>query len=227
MCFSAQASFAAAGALSVISLLSIKQVRTNQLLPLALTPLFFGIQQATEGFVWITFAHENAPSLLHLSSMYAFLFFAGIFWPTWVPTALYYAETSPPRKKIITFFTIGGVLVSLIVGYCWVLQTTGAVIANHHLDYPVINYPFGIKNPTVAKIISSIIACSYGIVTIIPFFISSIPYMNIIGITIGLGAIIAYIFYLVAFPSVWCFFAAVGSILIYFVIRNHSKLPKR
>ena len=85
MCFSVGASFATAGTLSVISLLSIKQVaHKKELIPFALTPLFFGIQQACEGFVWITINNGDTTSLLHVISMYSFLFFAAMFWPSLV-----------------------------------------------------------------------------------------------------------------------------------------------
>lgn len=224
MCFSAQASFATAGVLSVISLLSIRQAHTNRLLAFALTPLFFAIQQVGEGFVWITINNGDTTSFLHLLSVYTFLFFAGMFWPTWIPTALYIAEESPPQKKIIQYFIATGMIVSLTFGYCWILATTGAHVVNHHLDYPVINYPFGISNPTIAQITSYLLASAYGIVTIIPFFVSSIPRIKYMGILIAIGAVIAYILYLAAFPSVWCFFAAVCSILTYFVIRNCRNL---
>jgi hypothetical protein len=224
MCFSSQASFIAAGALSIISLLSIKQVRTKSMLPFALTPLFFGIQQAAEGFVWITLNNNDSTSMLHIISMYTFLFFAGMFWPTWVPLSLYMAETIHKRKRLLLKLVGLGIVVSVTLLYCWILQTPGAMVIDHHIDYPVIAYPFGIMQPVLARIISLLIAFCYGIATIIPFFISSIPYVKLLGAILGVGATIAYIFYLVAFPSVWCFFAAIGSIMVYFILRKqHQK----
>lgn len=220
MCFSAQASFAAAGALSIVSLLSIKHVRTKKLIPLALMPLFFGIQQASEGFVWITLNNGDTTSMLHVVSMYSFLFFAGMFWPTWIPIALYVVESSPPRKLIIKSLVLDGIIVSIVLLYCWILQTTGAQIINHHIDYPVTNYPFGITDSIIARLISYLIAIFYGTCTIGPFFVSSLPHMKILGTAAGIGALIAYIFYLVAFSSVWCFFVAICSILVYFVVRK-------
>ena len=223
MCFSAQASFAAAGALSIMSLLSIKQAHTKQIVPIALTPLFFGIQQACEGIVWLTINNGDTTSLLHLIFMYAFLFFAGVFWPTWVPLSLYFVEKAYKRKRLLLMLTGVGVIVSLLFLYSWVLQTTGVVVINHHLDYPVNNYPFGITDQLYSTIASYALSGAYSIVTLLPFFISSLPCIRLLGIIIGIGELIAYTFYLMAFPSVWCFFAAICSLLIYFVIRNYEK----
>ena len=222
MCFSAGASFAAAGVLSIITLLSIKQAHTKKVIPLALIPLFFGIQQASEGFVWITLNNGDTTNILHLVSMYTFLFFAGVFWPTWVPTSLYLAEDSYKRKRLLLKLICCGALVSLAFLWAWVLKTTGAVVINHHIDYPVINYPFDCTNQTSREIGSYVLSFLYGLVTIIPFFVSSIPYMNLLGITFGIGAIITYVFYVMAFSSVSCFFAAICSVIMYFIINNYK-----
>lgn len=223
MCFSAGASFTAAGVLSAISLLSITQARTKKIIPIALTPLFFGIQQACEGFVWITINNGDTTSSLHLISMYSFLFFAAAFWPTWIPLSLYWAEDSPQQKQLLFKLMCCGILVSLIFLWTWVLKTSGAVVINHHIDYPVSNYPFGSTNQTYCLIASYALSFLYGIVTITPFFISSIPHMKILGTAVGIGAVIAYTFYLMAFPSVWCFFAAGCSVITYFIVWNDRK----
>ena len=223
MCFSAGASFTAAAGLSAVSLLSTTQVRTKKMIPIALTPLFFGIQQACEGFVWVTVNNGDTTSTLHLMSMYSFLFFAGVFWPTWIPASLYWAEDSYQRKQLLFKLMCCGILVSLVFLWCWILKTSGVVVMDHHLDYPVANYPFGSTNETYCKIASYALSFLYSLVTIIPFFISSIPYMKLLGGAVGIGAIIAYIFYLMAFPSVWCFFAAVCSVLICFIVWNYKK----
>jgi hypothetical protein len=44
-----------------------------------------------------------------------------------------------------------------------------------------------------------------------------------LGLAVGTGLIISYFFYLAALPSVWCFFAAVSSILVYCIVKAHNK----
>jgi len=223
MCFSAGASFTAAAGLSAIGLLSIKQAHTKKIIPLALTPLFCGIQQASEGFVWITLNNGDTTSALHLASMYTFLFFAAAFWPTWISASLYWAEDVYKRKQLLYKLMFLGILTSLLFLWCWVLKTNGAVVTQHHIDYPVDNYPFESDNQIYRAIGSHMLSFLYLLVTITPFFISSIPYIKLLGTALGIGALVTYIFYLIAFPSVWCFFAAVCSILIYWIVWNYER----
>ena len=55
MCFSAAASLAAGGTLSVVGGLTLAKVKNKSELPFASIPLLFGIQQAIEGAVWLSF----------------------------------------------------------------------------------------------------------------------------------------------------------------------------
>ena len=225
MCFSAQASFAAAGFLSITSLLSIRRViahKEQKLFYFSLTPLFFAIQQASEGFVWLSLINGQAYPLQWLSP-YIFLFFAGTFWPLWIPLSLYKAEPFANKQKILRYFVYAGIGIGTLLFYYWTAQTPGPVIREHHLTYPVEHYPFGITNQSWASVITYIFFIWYGSVTIIPFFISSVRYMYLVGLTVGIGAFVSYIFYLIAFPSVWCFFAAIASILTYCVIAGNTK----
>src|SRR5947207_8294564 len=100
MCFSAKASFIAAGSLSVIGLLSIRKasIIKKKLIPFASTPLIFAIQQASEGIVWITLTND-LPHYFYTFGIYSFVFFAGIWWPLWLPITLYIIENKVIRKK--------------------------------------------------------------------------------------------------------------------------------
>jgi hypothetical protein len=222
MCFSATASFTTATGLSIISLLSIQKTTNRKMVPLAITPLIFGAQQACEGFVWVTLNSGNTATLLHTLGTYGFLFFAAFWWPMWIPLALYIPEKNSSRKKQLLILAGIGLCSGSLLLFSWLFYTTGAIIISHHIDYPVINYPFGITNKYLAQVISWTISTGYCIATIIPFFISSIQYTWILGIAITTGLITAYIFYLMAFPSVWCFFAAISSLLVYGIIRNYK-----
>lgn len=226
MCFSAKASFAAAGALSIIGFASLKQVRRKKIIPFAITPLFFALQQASEGFVWITLNNGDTTRMFHMMSVYSFLFFAAMFWPTWVPFSLYIAEEVNAKKRRLFIVLCCGIIVSLFFLYYWILPITHAVVINHHISYPITDYPFGITNKMCGEIVSHFLCFLYGATTVIPFFISSIPSIKLLGFTLAIGGLIAYIFYLVAFPSVWCFFAALCSILIYGIVHSYEKKVK-
>lgn len=223
MCFSATASFAAATGLSIVSLLSIQKAHTKKIVPLAATPLFFAAQQLCEGIVWITLGAGNTASLLHTIGTYGFLFFAAFWWPIWIPLTLYIPESVHSRKKLLFIITCLGLCSGILLFMSWFFYTTGATAINHHINYPVINYPFNITNKYVAQLISWTISIGYCTATIMPFFISSIQYAWILGVAIAAGLVTAYLFYLIAFPSVWCFFAAISSVLIYCIVKNYKK----
>jgi len=224
MCFSANASFATAGTLTIVGILSIRSAAHNKsLIPLAASPFFFAAQQACEGIVWITLNNGDTVSLLHQFGTYGFLFFASAWWPAWIPFTFFIAETHPHRKKLLFIKTIIGSITATLLFISWTFYTTGAVIIDHHISYPAPHYPFGITNAHIAQAVAWPIALFYCISTITPFFVSSIPYVWILGIIVGIGLISSYIFYMIAFPSIWCFFAAISSVLLYFVVRNTTK----
>jgi hypothetical protein len=58
----------------------------------------------------------------------------------------------------------------------------------------------------------------YLLTTVAPFFVSSLPYMNIFGFILLLSYIISYQFYFTYLISIWCFFAAILSSLAYVII---------
>lgn len=91
MCFSAEASFAAAAVLVPAGAITVHGAyRTNgKYLAIAALPLFFGLQQLFEGLVWTGNA-LSSDSMVERYSM-AYMFFSWLAWPVWVPFA-------PPRS---------------------------------------------------------------------------------------------------------------------------------
>src|ERR1700722_9094839 len=112
MCFSAQASFAASAALIAISALCFSKARNNAQKLLASGPLFFGMQQALEGLVWMTLNKGDHSSSLHMCGTYGFLSFAYIFWPLYVPFTVYIFEKNAQRKQIALGLFILGCLIA-------------------------------------------------------------------------------------------------------------------
>lgn len=222
MCFSAKASFIAAGALSAIGLLSVRKAAHNKkLLPLATTPLMFALQQAAEGLVWITLHNNTIPPYLHTASIYGFVFFAGAWWPTWVPISIYYLEKNPTRKKILFITSMIGIVTTLLYLISMLIYPVTVTAAEHHLYYPSLSYPFGSYN-TITQYIDTTIPEMYLLATVMPFFLSTIPFMWIIGLVMGLACLTSQLFYPSATASVWCFFAAIASMLIYGIVKNYK-----
>jgi uncharacterized protein DUF6629 len=211
MCFSATASFIAGGALSTVGVATVKKAKKKSELPFAAIPLLFAIQQIIEGILWLSFYYN----LVFLRAITTFLFslFAYALWPAFIPFAVKLLEPLPGRKKLLSVFQITGGIVGLYLLYFVVRYPLTCSIVNYSIQYSA-SVPFGFQ-AFLLYIISGCGSC----------FVSSHKIINLFGLLLVLSVAVAYRFYIVSFVSVWCFFAAIlsGVVYLYFVKRE-SKL---
>ena len=125
-----------------------------------------------------------------------------------IPLAVLKMEEIKVRRKFITMILASGVILSLYYTTCLVLYNVYPAINEFHIQY--IN-DFPVKFGMVAFGV-------YVIATLGPLFISSIKGMNLFGILIILSCFVTGIFYKEYLTSVWCFFAALISIVIYRIV---------
>ena len=99
MCFSESVSFAAGGLLLAGGGYASRRAWTTnkKYLPVALMPIFAGLQQFTEGFVWSGMTAGDPLTLLW--SALGFIFFTWFMWPFWIPLAVYVLEPAESRRK--------------------------------------------------------------------------------------------------------------------------------
>lgn len=206
MCFSATASFVAGGALSAVGVLTVSHAKTRRELPLAVIPLLFGIQQIIEGVVWISFG----TSLINTIATYIYALFAQVLWPILGPFALLLIEPERKRQSILRFFFIAGIILGSYLLYFIIAEPITARIVSHS-----ISYHYSYAYPLVMLGV-------YLIITGGSCFVSSHKTINFIGIGGLISFAIAEWFYTVTFFSVWCFFAAVLSAMIYWHFRSNS-----
>jgi len=215
MCFSAAASFGSGVVLAAIGVVTLKITRKPLHLVFAFIPILFAIQQISEGFVWLTLQHieyarwESIP-------IHVFMIFAHIVWPFWITLAAFLLEKQAVRKKILALLFAVAILLSGSEVYYMMQTPISAEISGHHVQY-LFEYP-----PTYVTITGIV----YGFVTVLPCFISSIKRMWLLGVCFSGSLIFSAWFYQAHFLSVWCFFAAILSIIIYLIIDNHQKLEK-
>ena len=210
MCFSAPASFIAGAALTATGIATVKKVRHKSEIPFACIPLFFGIQQLIEGFVWLGFNSDN--SICHALATHGFSFFAYIFWPIFIPYSVYVMERIEWRKKVIGLFTLVGIGVSAYLSYIIIAFPVASRIVNASIVYDTANpFGFGILLPYILA------TC------VCPLF-SSHKTGRMAGLLIFFSAVVSYEFYSVQFVSVWCFFSAIVSLLIFdFFLQRHKR----
>lgn len=209
MCFSASASFTASVLLTLLSLLAFKQAKHRATLLLACSPLMFAFQQASEGFLWLSLTNSAWLSV-HLPAMYFFLFCALSWWPVWSPFVLMLLEPHIVKRKILMNLFAFGAFFSLYMLYCLIAYGATASIEGCHIYYLV----------TIPGQIYTFMGVLYLIPTLIPFFISSIWGMQMLGVAITASYLLSYVFYRFCFLSVWCFFAAVLSMMILVIVNK-------
>lgn len=186
--------------MSAIGALTLKKTEQKAEIPLAMIPLLFGIQQIIEGMLWLSFRFD-AP-LLNVTMTYAFTLFSHVLWPMFVPFAIGLVEAVAWRKKMIVVFQLIGVAVGLYLLYM-IVKFPVTSEADEHIVYVS---PHFYELPVMLLYLAA---------TCVGCFFSSHKLINIFGVLALLLFMVAYWFYTVAFFSVWCFFAAILSVVIY------------
>ncbi|MBU0590416.1 MAG: hypothetical protein KJ852_12205 [Gammaproteobacteria bacterium] len=209
MCFSASASFAAGGFLLGLGVITLKVARQPTEKPFAAIPLLFAVQQLSEGVIWWTFSHD-AP-LLNTVMSYVYSFFSHVLWPVYVPLAVLLIEPPGWRKKTLWGVVTIGIAVASYLLYVMVMYSVVSRPIGQHIEY-VSPHFFAALTMTL-----------YLIATTASLLMSSHTRIRIFGAVSILAFVAAYIFYAKWFISVWCFFAAVLSVLVYFYFESQGE----
>lgn len=212
MCFSAEVSFGASAVISTVGVIAIKKSKHKEQLLFAMIPILFGIQQFFEGWLWLALQQEQYLFLEPIAT-FGFLIFAQLIWPVWVPLSCFQMEKDKRRKKLITFFLSLGIVLLIILSYRLMVYDVSAQIEHHHIFYQVGNF----------KSTNWWSGIFYLLPAVFPFIFSSYRQVNYLGILMLVLFVVAKIFYLNYMISVWCLFAAVLSLYIYFVIGKKER----
>jgi uncharacterized membrane protein len=208
MCFSAPASFIAGTALSAAGVITLKKTENKREIPFASIPFLFGIQQIIEGFVWLSFSFSTP--IWNSIFSHVFLFFAYVLWPIFIPFSIGLLETDASRKKLLGVFQVAGIAVASYLLFFMVSHPLISHAVNKSIVY-FLSIPYG--PPLVSLYV--LVTCGS------PLF-SSRKIINIFGILVSVSFAIAYYFYTVAFASVWCFFSAILSGVIYLYFQGRK-----
>lgn len=205
MCFSATASFVAGASLSAVGVATLTKAERRSELPFAAIPLLFGIQQLIEGVIWLTF-DRDAPVLRDvMTNVYSL--FSHVLWPIYVPFAIAVLDAAPWRRKALRVFQVAGVMVGLYLAYSLVTRPIVAEVIGKHIVY--VSPHFYLLPVMVLYLAATCVSC----------FFSSHTFVRLFGILALLSFIAAAVVHARALVSIWCFFAALLSVLIYLHLR--------
>ena len=209
MCFSAEVSFVAAAALLITGSAMIKNFVSRNYFCVTLIPLLFGLQQFSEGVLWTHLNSGSPPNIFSYLAERAYLFFAFFIWPVWIPLSLATIEKINWRRNLLYFILACGVTLSLTNLYFAFHSAVNVNIIQHSLQYQGTLPPQTFLYPSTV---------------VLPIFISSVRNVWIFGALISVAYALTAYLYEETFVSVWCFFAAIVSLILYKVLRDDQQV---
>lgn len=201
MCFSATASFVTAAITGAIGVITLARATDRRDLLLAATPLVFAVQQAIEGMLWTTLTVAPHGELSG-GLIFLFLLIADVFWPIFVPLAVILGEPDARRRQLMLACLVAGIGASGWMLSLLLTQPTRAFIQHEHIAYEM-----GFDG-------SVLVSVAYLASTAVSLLLSSRRAVVALGVIVGCGSFIAWLFYWEAYVSVWCFFAAAASVVL-------------
>ena len=162
--------------------------------------------------MWLTLPNPDA-IIAQKFATYLFLIMADFLWPMMIPLAVLLMEKNEKKKRILRVFAITGLLLSLYYAFCLISFNIYPQISGYHILYKT-DFP---------KSLAMIAFAIYLIVTIIPLFVSSIQRTHLLGALMFLSCLITAIFFRQYLTSVWCFFAALISVVIFWILSDSKR----
>jgi len=220
MCFSQTVSFAAGGLLLVGGAYASHKawITNKKYLPVAAMPIFAGLQQLSEGFVWSGMTSGDAQIVL--PSALAFIFFTWFMWPFWIPLSVYVLEPRESRRKhLFLAFAMVGLVFGLILYVPHLLnpdwinvsinQNSLAYEGSMLLDFMI---PRWLTNAIYLSLI------------ILAPLLSRYLHVKYFGLTLIAIVTVDFLFLRYAYISFFCFLAGLGTVhLIYIIARNKCR----
>jgi hypothetical protein len=232
MCFSATASFTAAALLVPVGIAATRSARAQTPWPgpgagrlaLAVSPLIFALQQAIEGVVWLGVEqHPSAP--FTETAALAYLFFAYAFWPVWIPFAAlrFGGERTPAAPRWALRLLLGLGLALGVTLWLPLLHASGPLTPE--VVQGSLHYRTGLV--FADQRLNDLGRGLYVAIICLPLLLAASRGLVTFAVAL-LGAVaLAEAFYGQAFTSVWCYFSAVLSVLILWIVSTEPDASAR
>ena len=169
-------------------------------------PLLFGTQQLTEGLLWVSLRHD-LPALQTVAT-YVYSIFSHVLWPIFVPFAILLVETSRRRERALEVLRALGLAVGLYLLYFLLRFPVTAHVHGRSITYDSPHF----------YIVGVIVV--YLLATCVSGVFSTHRCIKAFGVLAFILAIAAYQVSVTTFVSVWCFYAAILSLLIHVHFRG-------
>ena len=161
--------------------------------------MIFGLQQLVEGCLWLALpVHAQITPALTV----AYLLFSNVLWPLYVPLAVWSIEPLARRRRMMLIPAAAGAVIGLFFLTAIVIGPVSSAIEGMHVKYH-LPHPFH----AAAVGLYALAAC-------LPPLLSSHKWVRMFGVALIISMAAAYAAYSHWFASVWCFLAALLSILV-------------
>jgi hypothetical protein len=169
------------------------------------------LHQIDEAFVWWGLQGHVSHTAERIG-VWVYLLFALAALPALVPVAVYAIERSPGRKRVVAAFAALGIAVGVSLAAALFRSTLGAAIEGRHIAYNVSALSEGgrLTGLYVLAACGALVVCSYRDIALLGL-------LNFVAVPILMWMTVS------GFISLWCFWAAVVSVVIDLHMRRNVR----
>ena len=211
MCFSPEADAASAIVIGAAAVDSLRSVRHRNELPLASLPALFAAHSAMSAFVWLGIEGAVPPSVRDAAA-WMFMLVAFSVLPAWVPWAVWSIEPPSVQRRRIALLALLG---TVVCGVFFVRIVSGTGHASDGGNF--IRYRVHASD-------NDVLAVAYVTATCGAMLLSGDRILLIYGVVNAIAVALLAALLAAGFASLWCFWAAITSILIALYMRRRNAL---
>lgn len=163
--------------------------------------MLFGVQQFIEGLIWLSFHDDSALPNPPLTFVYSL--FSHVLWPIYLPFAVRLLETVRWRRQALLATQFAGIAVGLYLLFFLVRFPVTSQVLGQHIVYESPHF-----------YIAAVMAL-YLSATCLSSMLSSRRVIQLFGALSLATFLAAYAIHAATLVSVWCFFAALLSLIVY------------
>jgi len=212
VCFSPEADTLVGAVAVSAGVDALRHVRSARQIPLASLPLLLGVHQFSEALVWWGLQGHLAHSVERVA-IWVYVMFAFAVLPIFVPAAVGLVERQVARRRVIVGFGVLGAVVAVVLAVAALNGPIAAVIEGRHLGYEV-DIPSRGGQLTALYVVATcgaLLASSYR-------DLARIGALNLVAVPVLMWMTVN------GFVSLWCFWAAIVSVLISLHFRRRAAL---
>jgi uncharacterized protein DUF6629 len=202
VCFAPEADALVGGIVIVVGVDALRHAREPKQIPLAALPLLFGVHQVSEAFVWWGLQGHVGHAVERIA-VWTYLLFALGALPVLIPLAVGLVEPLRERRRIIAAFGLLGLGVGGLLTIAMFRGPLRAMIEGRQIEYDASALTNGgqLTGLYVVATCGALIASSYRDLAVLGV-------LNLVAVPVLMWLTVG------GFISLWCFWAAIVSILI-------------